>query len=546
MKIFFNGWFGGFIDKTNPGLNYTFFINLFEKVYQKKIEIGTLDNSEILCEFDMLLDTTGTMVHKKKWFHTYLFSGESYLICNPNNYDCVLWGTRNYNNFINIPLFIAYLYTNNFVNKLENIKIRENIPNKGVCAIISNKNGYIRNKFLEKLEKKINIDYLGDYKNNCPKLLAPYNSQEFIDFVSDYKFIVTMENSREDTYITEKIINGFNSQIIPIYWGSNKIYNYFNPERFLALINQNDDLDMDNIINKIIDINNNDNKWLDIVNKDIFINKTLERTIDEIARDIRCLLKINYNWNHIERIYCINNPLFEKDRNVNLKQLFLSQNIHEDFITFISPTYKHTITDEIYNKNIKQQLFDNMHEKRYLKKAELSLFLNYKAILEDIKKNYKDGLFLIFESDIMLGKNINEFNDFLNFISTKKKNFDLIHIGKYDSRIWENPNFEDKIGYIERIIYNDGKYIEDITNSNDKFRLSRKYYTRCCDSFIWTYMGIIKFLDYLEKENNYGIPFDYYMSYFFETNNNFKHYWSEQEFFFQGSNEGLIISTIQL
>ena len=29
MKVFFHGWFGGFIEKTNPGLNYEFFINLF-------------------------------------------------------------------------------------------------------------------------------------------------------------------------------------------------------------------------------------------------------------------------------------------------------------------------------------------------------------------------------------------------------------------------------------------------------------------------------------------------------------------------------------
>ena len=37
MKVFFNGWFGGFIDKTNPGLNYEFFINLFNKVYNEYI-----------------------------------------------------------------------------------------------------------------------------------------------------------------------------------------------------------------------------------------------------------------------------------------------------------------------------------------------------------------------------------------------------------------------------------------------------------------------------------------------------------------------------
>jgi hypothetical protein len=545
MKIYFNGWFGGFIDKTNPGLHYTFFLELFQKVYNENIEIGNLNDSNLLCEFDMLVNSN-SVVNYKKWHHTYLFSGESYLKCNTNNYDCILWGTRNNKNFINIPLFIAYLYTNNFVNRLENINIRKNIPSKSICAIISNSNGFIRNKFLDKLEKVINIDYLGDYKNNKTKLLSPYNSQEFIDFVSDYKFIVTMENSREDTYITEKIINGLISSIIPIYWGSSKVYNYFNSNRILTLLNDNDDLEMDNLINKIMEFNNDNNKWLNIVNQDIFSNKNLERTIDIIARDIRCLFKINNNWNYINRIYCINNPLFEEERFNLLNNMFNSLNIHKDFISFISPTYKHTITDEIYNKNVKKQLFNNLHEHRNLKKSELSLFLNYKTILEDIKKNYKDGLFLIFESDVMIGKEINEFNNFLDFINTKKNEFDLIHIGKYDNRVWNNPNFEGQIGYLERIKYNNGIYIEDITNLNDKFRLSRKYYTRCTDSFIWTYNGIVKFLDYMNnKETNYGISFDYYISHFFEVNNNFKHYWSDKEFFIQASNEGLITSTIQ-
>ena len=35
----------------------------------------------------------------------------------------------------------------------------------------------------------------------------------------------------------------------------------------------------------------------------------------------------------------------------------------------------------------------------------------------------------------------------------------------------------------------------------------------------------------MNYETNYGVPFDYYMSNFFETNLDFKHYWSENEFF---------------
>ena len=38
MKVFFNGWFGGFMDKTNPGIHYQFFIDLFQKVFEENIK----------------------------------------------------------------------------------------------------------------------------------------------------------------------------------------------------------------------------------------------------------------------------------------------------------------------------------------------------------------------------------------------------------------------------------------------------------------------------------------------------------------------------
>jgi hypothetical protein len=90
MKIYFNGWFSGFMDKTNPGLHVDFFLNLFEKVYNEVCEIGGIQNSEVLCEFDTLLNCRGTLTKYKKWKYKYLFSGESTMRCDPIAYDVVL------------------------------------------------------------------------------------------------------------------------------------------------------------------------------------------------------------------------------------------------------------------------------------------------------------------------------------------------------------------------------------------------------------------------------------------------------------------------
>ena len=541
MKICFNGWFSGFDDKTNPGLHIDFFLNLFEKVYGESCQKGNHNESEILCEFDMLINCS-SMVKTKKWKHTYLFSGESTLKCSKNNYTCVLWGERNHKNVVNVPLFVPYIYTNNFVSTLETKKEIITVPEKDVCVIISNPRGKERTDFLNELEKHFKVCYAGGYKNNVGGTLRPqYNTKEYHTFVNQFKFIISMENSREDTYITEKLINGILSNIIPVYWGSDKVYDYINKYRFLNL----EDLSKTNeIINKMKYLQKNPNDWLKIVNKNVFpnIENKLERTMENIANDIKCVCSKNC-WDNISHICCISNPTFEPERCNILQNLFKRQNIDDCFIKYISPTYKHTITQEIYNEHIKQQLVYQLRSNP-MKKGELSLFLNYKANLEYIVKNYKEGLFLIFESDIMLGKDINKFNNFLNEI--KYKDWSLIHIGMYDNRMWETPNFKSPTGYQHRNYYNNDNNIEDITTNVDKFRLSRKFYTRCCDSFIWKYSAIVDFLNWLDNiETNYGVPFDYYMCNYFEKNIKIKHYWSEDEFFIQGSNLGVIPTTLQ-
>jgi hypothetical protein len=541
MKICFNGWFSGFEDKSNPGLHIEFFLNLFEKVYGEPCEKCNNTESEVLCEFDMLISSS-SMVKTTQWQHTYLFSGESTLKCNKNDYTCVLWGERNHENIVNIPLFIPYIYSNNFVNTLETKQEITTIPKNDVCVIISNPRGKERTEFLNELEKHFNVCYAGGYKNNIGGALTPeYNTNEYHTFVNQFKFIISMENSREDTYITEKLINGLLSGIVPVYWGSNKVNDYINNDRF---INMKDINNVNEIIEKMKILKEHPDEWLKMVNTNVFPNNEnkLERTVENIANDIKCILSTKC-WNTISHVCCVSNPDFEQERYKMLKDLFKGQNIDDCFIKYISPTYKHTITQDIYDTHIKKQLVYALRPNP-MKLGELSLFLNYKANLEYIVKNYKEGIFLVFESDVMLGKDIKMLKDFL--IDIKDKEWDLIHIGSEVEQIWDSPNFNSPTGYTERITYNNNVFIEDITNDKDIYRLSRKFHTRCTDSFLWKYDSIVKYLIWLDNiETNYGVPMDYYMCNFFEKNPDFKHYWSHDEFFIQGSNLGLMKTTLQ-
>ena len=77
--------------------------------------------------------------------------------------------------------------------------------------------------------------------------------------------------------------------------------------------------------------------------------------------------------------------------------------------------------------------------------------------------------------------------------------------------------------------------------NTEKFRIIRKFHTRCCDSIVWKYKGIVKYLKYMnEMEKNYSCPNDYLMTDFIEKNIDFKHFHTVNEFFIQGSNIGLV------
>ena len=69
----------------------------------------------------------------------------------------------------------------------------------------------------------------GKFNNNMGmNLNFNYWTDEFRRFISNYKFIICFENSKFGTYSTEKIINPYLAEIIPIYWSSNKINNIIN------------------------------------------------------------------------------------------------------------------------------------------------------------------------------------------------------------------------------------------------------------------------------------------------------------------------------
>ena len=179
--------------------------------------------------------------------------------------------------FFKHPIF----YNKSSFNYIRN-KYILNKHRKNFCAaVISNKKGYFRNKFITELNKYKKVDMGGRYNNNINK-----NVKNKIEFLSSYKFSIAMENSESDGYTSEKIFQSFISGTIPIYFGNYMVDEIFNHKSFILIKSMKDLYNKIEFIKKI----DNDNRLyksilkLNIFNINIKSNK-LNQSLNEEKRE---------------------------------------------------------------------------------------------------------------------------------------------------------------------------------------------------------------------------------------------------------------------
>ena len=516
LKVYFHVFWSGFFERTNA-VHVDFFKNLLEKIFEKNIILGTREDSDIL--FETVFEPS--IVKEKSWKYKFLFCGESKLLYNTDEYDTVFYSKRNEKNIINMPEFIPYIYCNYPIDWLESKHLMVKDENKcemPIASIISNDSFSTRNSILSLIMSHIPVVNFGRFMNNVGGLISfKYNSKEFSNILKQFHFIVAFENSIDDTYITEKIFHSLISDTVPIYFGSNNITDYINKDRIL-IIQKADVESVNKVINEMLYLLNNKEAYDKKIRQPIFTNEKLFRTVESIIKDTQYLL-FNKKFN-LDRTFCISSKEFEPERYNRLIDLTNSLKLSAEFI---QPTYKYTITKEIYDKHVRNDEIFNLRSLP-LKKAELSISLNFLYIFQHIRKNYGKGNFLILESDVYLHGNIKNIDKIIDTLNEFNIDWDCVHIG------FDKPNQLEIFDFVK-----------------DDIGIKRKFNPRCLDSMIWTYNGIIKFLNYLEKEIqlDFSIPFDYIVWNFFKAHSNFYFYWCNNEVFIQGSNSGIEPSTIQ-
>lgn len=169
-----------------------------------------------------------------------------------------------------------------------------NVPPECVDSLISYKTRFcnfiysnpdahpMRDKLFHFLSRYKMVDSLGPHLHNC----GVPSSRGAHDFVESsiamkrpYKFSIASENASFKGYTSEKIITSFLARSIPIYWGNPDIESEFNPKAF---INANR-LTFDELVDKVKEIDSDDEKWKAIVSEPPMTPEQHERwQIDEL------------------------------------------------------------------------------------------------------------------------------------------------------------------------------------------------------------------------------------------------------------------------
>ena len=291
--LYINGFWPGFIEKTD-GNHIGFFEQLFSHT-----RLSNMKRTNNVHEATVLLESmfNSSAINSKNpndipWKYKIFYLGEPNNI-DISNYDITLHGSAEGKNSVNLPLYVYYIHRTNFLERCINKPIVTKIPPKFCCFIISNSCCPIRNKMFEMLNTYKRVDSLGRYNNNVGYYLhCGYWTDEFRSYISQYKFIICFENTKKDWYHTEKIVNPYLSGVIPIYWSSHTIKEDINTESMIFLEDESEE-SFKNVINKVIELDQNDEKYLECVNKPMFndvYDWKSKFLLDIIAREIDKLL----------------------------------------------------------------------------------------------------------------------------------------------------------------------------------------------------------------------------------------------------------------
>ena len=156
--------------------------------------------------------------------------------------------------YLRLPLWM--IYTGD-VQQMQSKHINPDISAKtDFCSFVySNSNAApARQQFYDALSAYKHINSGGKYLNNVG---GPVKDK--LSFQLKHKFVIAFENTSHPGYTTEKLIQAFAAQAVPIYWGDPCVADDFDTGSF---VNCHDFPDWDAVVERVREIDNDDALWL--------------------------------------------------------------------------------------------------------------------------------------------------------------------------------------------------------------------------------------------------------------------------------------------
>lgn len=211
-------WFCDFWPYFNPNDNY--FIHVLEKNYvlfidelNPELVIFSVFGFKHLSYFDAIrVQFIGENIRPNYWESDFSLS-----------FDYEDYSNRN----LRMPLYVIYGGIDLLLAKPSNRNLIDIKP-KFCNMVVSNPNAKFRNIFFNELSKYKFVDSGGEHYNNIG-----YRVSNKIDFIKEFRFSISFENSSHPGYTTEKIYESMIAGSIPIYWGNSEISKEFNEKSFL-------------------------------------------------------------------------------------------------------------------------------------------------------------------------------------------------------------------------------------------------------------------------------------------------------------------------
>lgn len=249
--------------------------SLFYKILSEKYDVILSDNPDYI--FFSVFGQEHLKFDCIKIFYTGENQSADFNLCDyAIGFDYLEFGDR----YLRFPIYLLY---DESYHELKNRRIITDLSSKiGFCSfVVSNNNASPeRDIIFNKLSEYKQVSSGGRYHNNIGGPVA-----DKLEFLKKHKFSIAFENCSQPGYSTEKLLQAFAAQSVPIYWGDPFINHIFNEDSF---INCHSFESWEKVVERVRELDNDDAACLEVLNSPVFVSGAPSR--DEMIDGLRSFL----------------------------------------------------------------------------------------------------------------------------------------------------------------------------------------------------------------------------------------------------------------